>query len=166
MDTASYGGLRLFGRCVFLPKGTNQFLYRENFVDPEGVLAGKSKTVFQFAPLGVTQGDSDAVRALGVVAGFDAVVWTFEGFGLPLADPADELIADGPSRQSHRTFNHHQVIFRGVHESLLEGFIGIAFMRGHKAGAHLHTGSAEFEEFMDVDTGENAAGGNYGNGFF
>ena len=76
---------------------------------------------------------------------------------LALARGRDEFIAKSTARHAHRAFDNGDVFITRRKVALLEAVIGIAFVGGHKAGTHLHTGSAKIEELHDVRAGVHAA---------
>ena len=133
-------------------------------VHPPGVFAGKGETVAEAPPLGVGQGQGDAVGGLVVVAGQDAAVGT-GGWGFAAIGRAfQEVVADGPTGHAYRALDDDHVFFDGVDIALLEARVGVAFVGGHEAGSHLDAGRSQSDHAVDVGAVVDAAGGDDGNG--
>jgi len=81
---------------------------------------------------------------------FDAVVRAVDRISFALIDLVNKWIADYSARKSHRAFNYHHIFLFGIDIRLFECRVRIAFMGGHKAGPHLHTGRAQIQESADI----------------
>ena len=146
-------------RDVTLPQGLDQLLHGDDGVDPVGVGTGEGEAVLQQALLGVYQGQGDAVRALGVVAGADAVEGALEGLLEASLHILQERAVDRAARQAHGALDDLDVLFLGVDVGLLELDVRVALVGGHEAGAHLHAGGAHLQELVDVRAVPDAARG-------
>ncbi len=63
-------------------------------------------------------------------------------------------------REGHGALDDLNVLGLGLDVGLLEARVGVAFVGGHEAGAHLYPCGTKLKEFVDVRALVHAAGSN------
>jgi hypothetical protein len=128
----------------------------------EGVGPGEYIAIGKVSLDSIDQGCDDAIRAGGYLAGFDAFKRALNRLFLSQFDFFQEFVEDCAARHSDGTFDDDDILTFGIDVCLFEICRCIAFISGYEEGSELDSGSSKFHDIVDVFTGINAAGSDYG----